>query len=147
MGLSDNQEQFLTYAQILAREIGDSGKELTSIIGELWVCKLQDMTWKPTTGFDAVNQNKHKVQIKTRKSWSTSGVNPSGRVGRFGRKNKYLFDIGIYVELDSDFNPYKIWSLTPTSLEKLESKEKNGRGLHISTVRNSGTVIWTQEKT
>ena len=69
--------------------------------------------------------------IKTRKSWSTPEVNRAGRIGRFGRKSGYPFDVAVYVELDDSFNVSGIWCMKVDEVERLE--EKGSRGLHVGT--------------
>ena len=141
MVLSDNQERLLRYLKKVALEIGEAGCSLTYIIGELSACKLLGLTWQPSQGYDALGPSDERCQIKTRKSWSTKGVNPQGRMGRFGKKGKYSFDEGIYVELDNAFEVSHIYQLPRQTIQELEAKEPSGRGLHIRTFTSHATVI------
>ena len=122
-------------ARELAREFADGGRELTSLIGELSVCEIKDLKWKPSTGYDAIDE-RNCYQIKTRKSWTTDGVNRAGRLGRFGTKQGYNFSVGIYVELDKDFEVTNFWEFKKSTLKNLEDP-KSGRGLHVSTLVNN----------
>jgi hypothetical protein len=114
--------------------LGDNGRELTSLIGELSVCDLLGLEWSPSAGYDAKGGG-DTYQIKTRKSWTTEGVNRAGRLGRFGTKQGYDFTVGIYVELDNNFIVTKFWKFKKSKIEELE-RNGQGRGLHVSTVVN-----------
>ena len=80
MALTNYQKQLLTSAKNAGLEIGEYGKALTNIVGELSLCASQNFIWQPTDGYDALTLDGKRVQIKTRKSWTTPGVNPSGWV-------------------------------------------------------------------
>lgn len=140
MALTNNQKQLLETAKKAALELGENGKALTDLIGELCLCDCLNMKWQPSDGYDAIAQNA-RVQIKTRKSWSTYGVNPSGRLGRFGRKAGYLFDRAIYVELDQQFEIAGIWEIDPGQIKELESMEKGSRGIHVSKFKTNARPI------
>ena len=142
MMLSDNQERLLRYLKKVALEIGEAGRSLTDIIGELSACKLLGLTWQPSQGYDALGSREERIQIKTRKSWSTEEVNPRGSVGRFGRKGKYDFDRGIYVELNKNFEVKQIWQLPKKEIMALEAKKTKGKGLHVYECRNLGDTIY-----
>ena len=118
------------------------GRELSSVIGELSACEELDLRWEPSVGFDA-RSGDARVQIKTRKSWSTPGVNPSGRMGRFERKGRYLFDVAVYIELDNEFNVSGIWRIPKDGVEALEDdKEKGRRGLHVGVFKSNAQMAW-----
>ena len=87
MALTKAQELLLQAAREAAteldtNELGSRGRELTALIGELTACQRMDLVWEPSNGHDACSGD-DRVQIKTRKSWTTPKVNPSGRLGRF----------------------------------------------------------------
>lgn len=142
MTLTSNQQQLLENLKKAAREIGEHGKSLTSLIGELSVCQLLGLEWRPTQGYDALSKDGQKVQIKTRKSWSTREVNPRGRMGRFGRRKKYEFDQGVFVELNQEFEAYKLWQMSKKKIVELEAKEISGKGLHVSSFQRQAEKIW-----
>ena len=87
-----------------------------------------------------------RYQIKTRKNWTEANkkkkwwnchkVDPAGRMGRFEGRGNYDFDIGIYVELDDDFEVWGIWECEKLVLKKLE--KGNGLGLHVKKVTERG---------
>ncbi len=122
--------------------MGENGKCLTDLIGELSACQNQNLTWKPSDGYDAVSKDGNSIQIKTRKSWTSEGVNPSGRLGRFGRKAGYQFRKGLYNELDQSFEIFGIWEMDVNSIIALESKEPGQRGLHVRAFKSKAYKIW-----
>ena len=142
MGLSANQEQLLVSLRRVALELGESGRSLTALIGELSACRLLALTWQPSVGFDAIGADGHSVEIKSRKSWTTEAVNPLGRLGRFGKKGTYGFAIGILVELNDFFEVAGIWQLDRDHIELLESKESKGRGLHVYTFEQAAKRVY-----
>ncbi|MEJ2740018.1 MAG: hypothetical protein P8105_09375, partial [Dehalococcoidia bacterium] len=68
---------------------------------------------------------------------STQEVNPRGRLGRYGTKKGYLFDVAIYTELDGDFNPVNIWHMNAGKVESLEEQISSNAGLHVYTFKKS----------
>ncbi len=133
MALSPTQKTFLKDLRIVANELGEDGKNLTSLIGELSACDLLDMKWEPSTGYDSVDKKNNKVEIKTRRDSKGGDVNKRGRMGKFGKRGKYRFDYGLYVELDRQFEVKNIFKSSKKTLINLEQNEKQDRGLHIST--------------
>ena len=138
MPLTNAQQCLLEAAQETARELGEHGKALTSLIGELWACANCDLRWEPSEGYDAKSDTGLTFQIKTRKSWSTPEVNPQGRLGRYGTKKGYRFDVALYVELDNDFKGVGIWHMGADYVESVEkSTEPTGRGLKVHAFKNN----------
>jgi hypothetical protein len=136
MALTNAQKTLLEAAKRSAIELGERGKNLTSLIGELSVCQRTNLTWEPSDGYDA-RLKELTFQIKTRKSWSTSEVNPSGRLGHYGTKKGYLFDVAIYIELDNKFDVASIWHMDANAVRSLEEQMGKGTGLHVSTFTNN----------
>jgi len=145
MSLSPNQDQLLIALKQVALEVGDRGRALTALVGELSACKLLNLVWQPSTGFDAIGPNGEKFQIKSRKSWTTEEVNPLGRMGRFGKKGEYNFDKGILVELNDSYDVSRIWQCDRDQIERVESKEAKGRGLHVFTFQQTATEVYPSE--
>jgi hypothetical protein len=129
--------RLLEAAKDVARDLGEQGRCLSGLIDELGVCEQMDLEWRPSDGFDAISNGGRKIQIKTRKSWSTEKVNPVGRLGRFGRKAGYLFDDGVLVELDSVFGVVRVWELGKDQMQALEERVA-GKGLHVGTFIRCG---------
>ena len=144
MALTLNQKQFVEAAKAVARELGEQGRCLSGVIGELAACEELDLEWRPSDGFDAVTSEGRRIQIKTRKSWSTEAVNPLGRLGRFGRKAGYTFDQGMLVELDSVFEASHIWSLGKNEIQTLEDKVP-GKGLHVGTFKRCAVPVYRRD--
>ena len=142
MALTDAQRNLLKAAQQAARELGAYGKALTYLIGELWACENGDLTWEPSEGYDA-KLGELTFQIKTRKSWSTPEVNPLGRLGRYGTKKGYRFNVAVYVELDNDFNGVGIWHMGADDVKSLEERMGGSAGLHVHTFKKNAEKIET----
>ena len=140
MSLTDAQKRLLEAAREAAVELGQTGRGLTPLIGELAACESENLVWEPSDGYDA-KSGQLRIQIKTRKSWSTPKVNPNGRLGRFGRKKGYLFHVAMYVELNDDFNTTGLWRMRVEEVRVLEEKEKSGRGLHVHTFRSNAEKL------
>ncbi len=140
MALTDAQKRLLKAAREAALELGQKGRGLTPLIGELAACESENLTWEPSDGYDA-KSGQDRIQIKTRKSWSTPEVNPNGRLGRFGRKKGYLFAGAMYVELNDVFNITHLWRMGVEEVRVLEKKEQSGRGLHVRTFINSAEKL------
>ena len=142
MTLSKEQKELLSVSIKVALQIGEAGKEFTGTIGELSACLAFSYKWEPSTGFDAIDSSGKKIQIKTRKLWTSTNFS-AGRIGRFGRKKqgeiKYLFDAGILVWLDDKFEIKQAWEMERHNIQKLEANEKSDRGLHVSTFITKGT--------
>lgn len=136
MALTKTQVALLDIMKKAAIELKENGRCLTSTIGELSACRSQNLIWEPSNGYDAKTRAGERVQIKTRKSWSTDHVNPRGRLGKFGRKAGYEFETGLYIELDQHFEISGIWTMGVKAIKRLESKEAGARALHVSTFKN-----------
>ena len=117
-----------------------SGRELTSLIGELSVCQQMNLKWDPSEGYDA-KAGDCLYQIKTRKPWVNETVDRKGRLGRFGTKKGYRFDIAVYAELDHHFEVVHIWRMERDKVKELESKEASNRGLHVHTFRSNAEEV------
>ena len=110
-------------------------REFTGLIGELAICGLPGYTWKPDEGYDAIDKEDKKIQIKARRLQTSESLK-QGRIGRFGsakqikdergncNEDKYEFEIGILVLLDKEFEIAEIWDLHWDEIQARESKEK-----------------------
>jgi hypothetical protein len=145
MSLTKNQKILAEAARAVAQELGDQGKSLSGLIGELAACRCLDLEWGPGDGYDAVSRAGRRVQVKTRKSWSTQEVNPLGTLGRFGRKAGYNFDDGVLVELDSAFEAIQIWQVSKEQIETLEQK-RLGKGLHVGTFKRHAQRVYVRDE-
>ncbi len=142
MALTKSELQLLDITRKVAWGLGKEGRRLTDLIGELSACRYLNLKWKPSDGYDAIAKNGERVQIKSRKSWTTVTVNPSGRLGKFGRKAGYKFDKGVYIELDQHFEVAGIWEMNVDEIQELESKLPGGKPLHVGTFRSQARQLW-----
>ena len=136
MTLTNDEESLLDILRKTAKQrvkAGEEFTEFTGIIGELAACQRFGYRWTPSDGYDATDEDCNRIQIKTRKVWSSPNFK-SGRIGKFGRKNKYEFEIGILVLLDKEFEIAEVWQLDKDEIRNRESRE-DGRllALHVST--------------
>ena len=143
MALTKSQLQLLDILRKVARGLGEEGRCLTDLIGELSACRYLNLKWEPSDGYDAIAKNGERVQIKSRKSWTTVIVNPSGRLGKFGRKAGYKFDKGVYIELDQRFQVSGIWEMDVDEIKELENKLPSGKPLHVGTFRSKARRVYS----
>ena len=131
--LTKLEESLLDKLRKTARQRVKDGyefKEFTGIIGELAACQwFKGYKWTPSDGYDATDENCNRIQIKTRKVWTSPNFT-SGTINKFGRKDKYEFEIGILVLLDKKFEIAEIWQLDKDEIRNRESRE-NGRLLAL----------------
>jgi len=105
---------------------------LTDELGELHACTLLglDRATAGMTGYDAVDPEGRKVQIKSRSPRVLDHVNPVGRVGRF---HSWDFDYALLVLMDSEYRLDAIWRAERADLETLQAKVKNPKvGVGVS---------------
>ncbi|PKB68634.1 MAG: hypothetical protein BZY82_00175 [SAR202 cluster bacterium Io17-Chloro-G3] len=130
-------------ALTIQRGTGKAFTEFTGIIGELSICKDQNFTWEPNKGFDAREKEPGaRIQIKTRRSTTEEEVNRAGRIGRFTKANESqnLFDVGVLVILNKDFEITAHYHLRSCHIKVLESFEEPDSGLHVSTFQNFASL-------
>lgn len=117
---------------------------ITEELGELYACEKLGLTRMPprTRGYDAVDREEKKVQIKTRVPDSKIGiVNPSGRVGRF---TNFDFDYALLVLLDCNYGLGEIWRADVESIRSEQKRIRNPRaGIHVSTFKKIGKKVWS----
>ena len=153
-GLDEVQKRFLDFAKKVAMKMGENGKSLTGVIGELSACEKLGLSWEPQDGWDA-ERNNHTYQIKTRKNqkkdnpkenwWKQNKhrVDPNGRMGRFEGNTKWCFNTGLYVELDEEFEVWGIWELDKSGVEKLE--KNHDLGLRISAFKKAARIVYQKD--
>lgn len=124
MGLTPNQIKLLDLLRKVAMKMGEDGRELTGIIGELSACKIRKMKWNPGTGYDAIDKKGKRVEIKTRRDSKGEDVDPNGTIGKYGKKGKYQFNYGLYLELGKDFEINSMYEVSITTLKQLENNRK-----------------------
>jgi hypothetical protein len=148
MSLTDTQEQLLKYLKLAAVELSESDSVLisffTSLIGELSACKLLNLSWEPSEGYDAVGPKptNERYQIKTRRASGIKAVLGKHKPSSFGKRNKYDFDKGLYVELDREFEVREIRQLFKNEIISLEDKDVKQRRMHVRDIKKIGTVVY-----
>ncbi|MFH1141887.1 MAG: hypothetical protein V1724_09585 [Chloroflexota bacterium] len=140
MALTGPQKALLEAAKKTALQLGELGKELTGLIGELSACEKEDLTWEPSKGYDAKTSSGQRVQIKTRRALVAPFVRKAETMGWFGRRNKseYSFDIAMYVELDKNFSLVGkgIWQMSAAEVCQLERVGTSTWGFRVGAFKN-----------
>lgn len=148
MPLKKLQKQLLNLLRENAKKMGPDGKTLTGLIGELSVCIINfpefKLKWEPSVGYDCLDQNEKKYEIKTRKdSKGRKEVNSKGTVGRYGKRDKYIFDIGLYVELNEYYEVSRTYEMPCDEIRRLELQStRKDKCLTVGTFRRKGRPIY-----
>lgn len=128
MSLTIEQEEAVKAIKFLARQLPqEKGRALTGLIGELSVCKLLNLRWDPSPGYDAVDQDSKHVQIKTRRDSKGGAINSVGTVGKF---TNFDFDYALYAELDTGFEVSSIYKIERDALPSLIKRKDNALTVH-----------------
>lgn len=110
---------------------------LTEELGELHACARLglDRARKGMKGYDAVDSDNRRVQIKARAPAPPNKViPPTGRIGKFV---SWDFDYAVLVIMDSEYDVQEMWRAEPHDLEPLQAVLKNPRqGLALSTYKS-----------
>lgn len=127
-------------AQEWKRRFG-RGLGVTPELAELYACQKLGLRRMPSgnRGFDAIDQEGKRYQIKGRAPNRGDIVNPAGRVGRFVN---FDFDYALLVILDGDLRCREIWRANAQSLKVEQAKVRNDRaGIHITTFQRIGERV------
>ena len=114
-------------AAALAYEEATKGRRklgITGEVGELLACHQLGfkLTLNPRSeGFDAIDKDGLRVQIKTRRSESRGLPRGSSRTSRF---SKHEFDYALLVLLDHDYQLYEIWRADYEKLRPVIESQK-----------------------
>jgi hypothetical protein len=98
---------------------------ITGEIGEIFACSqfgLKLVLDSQSAGYDAIDQNGLKVQIKARKSESGQRLRDLTRLSRFSR---HEFDYCLLLLFEGDYKIYEIWKAEYEKLLPIIDKEKN----------------------
>ncbi len=101
----------IKYEKVTGRKLGITGE-----VGEILVCRelgLKLLSNPIAAGFDAIDDNSKKYQIKTRRGNTNS---PGARIGTFA---KYRFDYAILAILDHEYNIIELYKTTFKKLEPI----------------------------
>lgn len=131
------QETALKAIKRLAKQLSpEKGRALTGLIGELSVCNLLELTWDPSPGYDAVDQKKNRIQIKTRRDSKGGPIEPKGTLGRF---TNFEFDYALYVELDAEFDVFSVYKMEKDAVLSLIKRKDNA--LTVRAFRKHGKKL------
>jgi len=128
----------------LAYENAIGGARKTGITGEVgevlvWDhLKLRLCIDPRAGGFDAVDGNGRRVQIKTRRSESKGLPNDAGRIGTF---SKHPCDYVVLALLDHEYRLSEIWRADYSDLLPLLAKHER-RNPNLSTFKKVAERIW-----
>ena len=123
---------------------------ITGEVGEIMVChKLKDLGLKLVTdprsqGFDAIDKNGKRVQIKTRRSESAGEPKLVGRMSRF---SEHPFDYALLAFLDKKYNLCRVWKLSYDKVMNIKNKEQTDRsGPRLSSfIKEAGDPIYNKD--
>lgn len=139
-----NDSEFVEALRQLAHEWKrrfERGLGITPELAELYACQKLRLKRMPpgNRGFDAVDKEGKRYQIKGRAPNQGDVVNPSGRLGRFVN---FSFDYALLVILGSDLRPREIWCASTEALKVEQARVRNKRaGIHIATFLRIGERI------
>lgn len=114
------------------------GLGVTPELAEVYACQKLGLKRMPSgnQGFDAIDREGKRYQIKGRAPNRGDIVNPAGRVGRFVN---FDFNYALLVMLGSDLRLRGIWRADAESLKVEQAKVRNERaGIHVSTFQKIG---------
>ena len=130
----------------LAYEIATHKKRklgITGEVGEVLVCHqlgLRLILDSRSKGFDAIDKNSKRVQIKSRRS-ETEGLPRD--VGRISRFSNHKFDYALLCLLDHKYQLCEIWRADYKNLKPIIDEEQNGRrGPTLRSFKNVGEKIF-----
>jgi len=119
-----------------ARKVGITGE-----VGEVLACHklgLELATDPRSIGFDAVDADGKRVQIKTRRSESAGLPRDVGRLGTFSR---HPFDYALLVLLDHEYELAEIWRAEYAELKPLVDNQKR-RNPSLSAFKKLARKVW-----
>ena len=135
-------EQVIQSALEYERITGDARKlGITGEVGEVFACYhlgLRLCIDPRAAGFDAVDFEGRKVQIKTRRSETDGLPSNAGRIGTF---SKHTFDYALLVLLDRQYRVAEIWRAKYDDVLPLIEKQKR-RNPNLSLFKKASERVW-----
>ena len=125
-------------------EAATNGKRklgITGEVGEVLVCYqlgLKLVLDSRSEGFDAMDKDGLRVQIKTRRSETEGLPRDAGRTGIF---SKHEFDYALLALLDNKYELCEIWQADYNKLKLIIEKQKR-RQPSLSSFKNVGEPIF-----
>ena len=114
---------------------------ITGEVGEVMVCHqlgLELVLDSRSEGFDAVDKNGLRVQIKTRRSESEGLPRDAGRTSRF---SQHEFDYALLALLDNKYELCEIWQADYNKLKPIIENQKR-RDPNLSSFKRVGEKIF-----
>lgn len=114
---------------------------ITGEVGEILVCyhlKLRLVLDSRSKGFDAIDKDDLRVQIKTRRSESEGLPKDAGRTGRF---SKHRFDYALLGLLDHNYQLCEVWQANYDKLKPILDKQKR-QDPSLSSFKRVGRKIF-----
>ena len=132
----------------LEYEAATNGKRklgITEEIGEVLACYqlgLKLVLDAQSKGFDAIDNNRLSVQIKSRRSESEGLPRDAGRTGSF---SKHPFDYALLVLLDHKYKLCEIWRAEYKKIKPLIEKQKR-RNPNLASFKRVAKKIFDLNK-
>jgi hypothetical protein len=114
---------------------------ITGEVGEILACYhlgLRLCVDPRAAGFDAIDCEGKKVQIKTRRSETEGLPRDAGRIGTF---SKHSFDYALLVLLDREYHVAEIWRAEYDDVSPLIEKQKR-RNPNLSSFKKASKRVW-----
>lgn len=142
-----NKLKLAINAALIYEKTTDGKRKLgiTGEVGELLVCYqlgLKLVLDSRSEGFDAIDKDGLRVQIKTRRSESRELPRDVGRTGRF---SKHKFNYALLVMLDRKYQLCEIWRADYNKLKPIIEKHER-RDLHLSSFKRVGKKIFDNNR-
>jgi len=119
-----------------ARKLGITGE-----VGEVLCCKMMGLRLcidPRSQGFDAVDKQGKRVQIKTRRSESADLPRAAGRLSTF---SLHEFDYALLVLMTLDYQVAEIWCAQYADIAGLIGKQKR-RNPNLASFKRKAIRVW-----
>lgn len=140
--LVENIQKAIDAAIAHQKAVGGKRKlGITGEVGEVLVCKtlgLRLMREDRSEGFDALDAEGKRVQIKTRRSESEGLPRDVGRISTFSR---HEFDYALLAILDHDYKLCEIWKAKYEDILPIIEKQKR-RNPTLAAYKKVGRIIF-----
>jgi hypothetical protein len=126
----------IQWKQRFKRKLG-----ITSELAELYACQALGLMRMPSEnqGYDAVDQQKKRYQIKGRAPDRGDVVNPQGTLGRFVN---FDFDYALLVLIDCSLQCREIWLANAEAVKMEQARVRNERvGIRIFKFQEIGEKL------
>ncbi len=117
---------------------------ITGEIGEVKACykyHMRLMLDSQSAGYDAIDNEEKKVQIKTRRSELGKKLTNQTRLSSFSR---HEFDYCLLLLLDKDYDIYEIWKAEAPALDSVIENHKR-RNPPLASFRRVGEKIFDKK--